>query len=356
MKHICMIVPSFTAKGGITSVVNGYKNSNLEKKFRVSYIETYIEGSKFKKFLYAFKAYLTFLILLIKDKPDLVHIHSSFGASFYRKLPFIYISYLKKICILNHIHGSEIEKLYINANKIKRLLVKDAFSKCDCLIVLSDTWKVKLMNLFPQTSIFVVENFSPYIFNKTHIGHEKTQILFLGFITELKGCFDLPSIVEELTKTTTNFIIKICGVGKEKELKEIIKNKKLTDYFEFLGWIDKKRKEELLENSDIYLLPSYSEGMPMSILEAMGYGLPIIASNVGGIPEIVINNKNGFLTNPGNIKQFADYLIILIMNSNLRYKMGRQSIHLVESKYSLNIHVKKIMKIYNYYLNQERRK
>lgn len=291
------------------------------------------------------------MILLIKDKPDLVHIHSSFGASFYRKLPFIYISYLKKICILNHIHGSEIEKLYINANKIKKLLVKDAFSKCDCLIVLSNTWKVKLKNLFPETSIYVVENFSPYIFNKTHIGHEKTQILFLGFITELKGCFDLPSIVEELTKTTTNFIIKICGVGKEKELKEIIKNKKLTDYFEFLGWIDKKRKEELLEQSDIYLLPSYSEGMPMSILEAMGYGLPIIASNVGGIPEIVIDKKNGLLNTPGNSKQFAESISNLILHSDLRFKMGQESIRLIKSKYSLNIHIEKIMNIYYHFLN-----
>lgn len=89
----------------------------------------------------------------------------------------------------------------------------------------------------------------------------------------------------------------------------------------------------------------------MSILEAMGYGLPIIASNVGGIPEIVIDKKNGLLNTPGNSKQFAESISNLILHSDLRFKMGQESIRLIKSKYSLNIHIEKIMNIYYHFLN-----
>ena len=148
MKKICMIVPSFSAKGGITTVVNGYKDTKLFENYKMNYIETYCDGSKFSKLIKALLAYINFLYVLIIKKPDLVHIHTSFGASFYRKLPFVYLSSWFKIPVISHIHGSEIQKFYINASKFRKEIIDKTFNKYSAVIVLSEEWieKFKVIN------------------------------------------------------------------------------------------------------------------------------------------------------------------------------------------------------------------
>ena len=116
-----MVVPSFSAKGGITSVVAGYKGSQLEKDFDIKYIETYCDGNKLSKVLIVLKAYVSYIWLLLFWHPTIIHIHSSFGGSFYRKLPFIIIgSWLKKP-IVNHIHGSYYNEFYLWNNNVVRV-------------------------------------------------------------------------------------------------------------------------------------------------------------------------------------------------------------------------------------------
>lgn len=116
--HVCMIVPNEAVKGGIASVVNGYRGSALEKRYRITYIESYQNGSKWAKLKKALEGYLAFRRLLRRDRPDLVHVHSSFGPSFYRKMPFIYLSRLAAIPVVNHIHGAEFDRFYERASAV----------------------------------------------------------------------------------------------------------------------------------------------------------------------------------------------------------------------------------------------
>lgn len=128
-----------------------------------------------------------------------------------------------------------------------------------------------------STPTVVVENYSVIhkecLCKKTS---EIKQILFLGFITELKGCFDIPEIVEKVTRQYDKIKVILAGSGEVKKVQEILKKKKLEKYFIFPGWVKKEEKEKLLKTANLFLLPSYTEAMPMSILEAMGYGLPIM--------------------------------------------------------------------------------
>ena len=106
---ICMIVPNSTVKGGIAAVVNGYREHNFGERYRITYVESYCDGSKMRKLLKALGSYFCFLKVIITNRPDLIHIHSSFGPSFYRKMPFIYLGKMFRIPIINHIHGAEFE-------------------------------------------------------------------------------------------------------------------------------------------------------------------------------------------------------------------------------------------------------
>ncbi len=346
-KKVCMVVPSFSAKGGIATVVSGYKGSELEKQYSIKYIESYCDGNKVKKMCKAIGAYFSFLKEMLINKPDLVHIHSSFGGSFYRKLPFVYMANFFNVPVINHIHGSEIASLYINASTKKKQLVEKCFDKCRYLVVLSEEWKNNLDVVKTKTRKIVIENYSTI--HKECLqrkNHQDKIILFLGFITKLKGCFDIPDVAKKVIEQNPNVRFILAGSGEVENLRYIIEEKGISKFFSFPGWVKMEEKEQLLKNSDIFLLPSYTEAMPMSILEAMGYGLPIVATNVGGIPQLVEEGQNGYMAEPGNIDGFVKAILKLISSDELIYDMGRVGIEKAEKNYSLEKHIEKICALY----------
>ena len=156
---ICMIVPDPMVKGGIAAVVNGYRGSTLEKKNEVTYIESYRDGSKWQKLWKALCAYAAFRKAVKRERPDVVHIHSSFGPSFYRKLPFILWSAHRGIPVVNHIHGAEFDTFYENASAGKKKLVGKIYNRCTRLIVLSQEWKNRIGKIVPPEKIDVIENY-----------------------------------------------------------------------------------------------------------------------------------------------------------------------------------------------------
>ena len=132
MKRVCMVVPNKMVKGGIAAVVNGYRGSQLEKDYEITYVESYKDGSRFDKLLKGICGYFHFAYVLMFHKPDVVHIHSSFGPSFYRKMPFIYMASWCKIPIVNHIHGADFNEFYVNASEEKRAKIRKVYSNATC--------------------------------------------------------------------------------------------------------------------------------------------------------------------------------------------------------------------------------
>ena len=102
----------------------------------------------------------------------------------------------------------------------------------------------------------------------------------------------------------------------------------------------------MLREADIFFLPSYNEGMPMSILEAMGYGLPIVSTNVGGISKVVHNGENGYYFNPGDYENFGEVICELLVDSDKYLDMSKKSFQIVYESYSLESHIKKLEAVY----------
>lgn len=115
------------------------------------------------------------------------------------------------------------------------------------------------------------------------------------------------------------------GDGDVVQVNEIIKQNDLENIAVFQGWVNGEKKERLLNMADAYILPSYNEGLPISILEAMSYSLPIISTNVGGIPEILKNGENGFIMSPGDKDAMYRAILELMNNEKLRLDMGKAS-------------------------------
>ena len=139
------------------------------------------------------------------------------------------------------------------------------------------------------------------------------------------------------------------GDGEEADkllLKKKFREKGILDHIKFPGWVRNEEKDALLREADVYFLPSYNEGMPMSILDAMGYGLPIVSTDVGGIPKLVINGKNGNCCKTGDIEAMSESIVELLNNKEWRENAARESVSIIDKQYSLYEHIKRLEALY----------
>ncbi len=350
-KKICMIVQDPKVMGGIAAVTGGYYGSRLERDFDVTYVESYCDGSKWKKLAKALKAYYTFYKLLKNNKPDVVHVHSSFGPSFFRKYPIINMAYKKGIPIINHIHGSALDELYTNAPSWKKHMVEKSYGRCTRLIVLSEDWKKKISAIVSEDKIEVVPNYCKIHSEMTDDGNmdmrfEKKQILYLGRFDELKGVSDIPEIAKKVIKKVPEAVFVAAGTGETEPVIADVNRLGLEKSVLFPGWIRGEEKEKLLRESALFLLPSHMEAMPMSILEAMGYALPIVSTEVGGIPKLVSKDKNGSLYAPKDTDGMSSGIIRYLTDRKAFDSASRSSLEIAESTYSFDMHLNSLEKIY----------
>ena len=352
MIKVCMVVQNPMVKGGIAAVVNGYRGSQFEKDYNIIYVESYKDGCKLTKLFKGICGYIHFAKVLLLERPDLIHIHSSFGPSFYRKMPFIYMASWAKKPIINHIHGADFDDFYVNASEKKRALIKTVYNKCSVLIALSSEWKNHLSQIVPAVKIIIIENYS--ILQKDALEQRLKRncnytVLFLGELGKRKGCYDIPAVLEQVVKEVPNVKFIIGGAGSETDelnIKKLFQEKGVADSVVFSGWVRGKEKDRLLREADVFFLPSYNEGMPMSVLDAMGYGLPVVSTNVGGIPKIVHDGENGYCCEAGDVNAFSRGIITLLKEKALRERSGLNSFDIVEKKYSLKEHFQMLEAIY----------
>ena len=343
---VLMVVPDPMVKGGIAAVVNGYRGSILEKENQITYIESYRDGSKWQKLGKACSAYWQFIKVIRKDRPDVVHIHSSFGPSFYRKMPFILWSARKKIPVVNHIHGAEFDVFYEKASEWKRKLIRKIYNQCSVVIVLSEEWKTRIRQIVPEDKIEIIENYCKMPENIFWEQRNPAQVLFLGELGKRKGCYDIPVIFERTLKEVPDARLVMAGDGEMEQLKQAFDERNILQSVTFPGWVRGEEKEKLLQESAVFLFPSYHEGMPMAVLEAMGYGLGIVTTKVGGIPKLIQDGRNGFCKEAGDVDALTEALLYLLKNEAGRRNMGSAARKLANEKYGLEGHLQKLQKVY----------
>ncbi len=170
-----------------------------------------------------------------------------------------------------------------------------------------------------------------------------TVFLFLGWLEPNKGVHDLLAAAKILANAGLDFRLRIGGSGSQHGLLEkMALDLNLAQQVEFLGWIAGAAKKSVMGDADVLVLPSYSEGMPNSVLEGMAAALPVIATNVGGIPSLVIAGKTGLLVKPGQPQELAVAMQRLIENPEERIKMGLEGAAKVEQEHSVEQAWKKI--------------
>ena len=329
-RKILTVSPEMHEQGGIASVIKTYFDNNLEDG-NVIYLSSYKTKNPLGEFIiFWFK----FLVKLIFNKEiEIVHIHTSSKGSFLRKSMVMNVAkFFKKKTIL-HIHGSEFKVFYDKSPQIIKNHIKKTFDKTDCIIVLSKQWQEIIAQYTDNKNIQIVYN--PIKIHEQN-NLEKPIFLFMGRLGKRKGVFD---IFEAAKNVNSEAIIDLYGDGE-------IDKTTAPENVKIHTWVSGKEKEEIFKNAGTLLLPSYNEGLPISILEAMSYGMPVISTPVGGIVEAVENNVNGFIINCGDTNDLAEKINALC-DKDLRKKMGEESYKIVKEKFDVEIIKQKLKEIYD---------
>jgi len=187
--------------------------------------------------------------------------------------------------------------------------------------------------------------------NNLNKNHGKVEICFLGRLVPIKGIETLIKSLKIVEDRGNIFNCRIVGEGYlEEQLKKLVKKNALKS-IEFVGGSD--MAEEYLIKSDIFVLPSKSENFPLALIEAMLNNNAIIASNVGGIPEIITDNLNGMLFNPYSIEELSNKIELLINNEHLREKFSKKSLEISNTKFSQKNMFKNMLEVYKLYVEEE---
>ena len=324
------------SRGGMSTLSNIYLNSDLAKKYGIIYISTHIDGNKIFKLFQFLKAIFSFFYYLLSHKMRIVHLHSSIGASFYRKSFFILFSKLFRKKVIFHMHGAEFKLFYKKSNVLKKWFIRKIMNKANIIIALSPQWKKDLGRIMGNDEKIKIV-FNPIMlpdYFKKHKKANEARVLFMGRLGRRKGVYDIIKAGEKIAAKNEKVKFILCGDGEVEKVRNLIRRKGLVRYFEIPGWIEDK--ENHFRKADIFLLPSYYEGLPMAILEAMASGLPIISTPVGGIPEAVHDEKNGFLIEPGDVSALQEKILLLAKDHKLRAQMGNQSRKIAEEKFEIS--------------------
>jgi len=346
MRKILTIGPDYrTLKGGVASVLEVY--SKYDKKF--TFLPTYSSENNIINVLkFPINYFKIFFFLLLNPSYKIVHIHGASRISFYRKyFLFLHIKYILGRKVIYHIHGGEYHLFIKESNKLVYKCIKHMLEKSDAIICLSKQWEDFFVKEVNPKAIYILNNTIEMPKLKKIKKSDKLTFLFLGRIGERKGVFDLLSVVTENKAIFQEKIsLVIGGDGDIERLQKDIEKYDLQSIVKYVGWISGEDKYKLLQSSDVYILPSYNEGLPISILEAMSYKMPIISTDVGGISTIVKNNQNGFLITPGNNTDIFNAMQYFLDNPSKITEYGEKSYKLVQDFLPEKV-LKDLYNIYN---------
>lgn len=334
----CRCVPP---RGGIGQVLWSYRNYVFEN---FKFIENSRKSNAFINLFVAFVAMIKMMVKLLIDKEiSIVHIHTASGVSFFRSTIFLKIAKIFRKKVVMHIHGGGFADYYKGHSNF----VTKNLKRCDKIIALSKNWVDFCASIGFES--YCVENViaEPVFRNVRHDDVDVLHMLYLGLIIERKGIYDLLDVIyDHKLEFTGKLMLHIGGNGEVDKLNKMIADKELQDIVTFEGWVDGEKKVRLLNLCDVFILPSYVEGLPLSILEAMAYNMAIISTRVGGIPSLITDKKNGFLFEPGDKYAIFSSVNSLLNDKHLLEKMGKDNGHMIEDYYPRNV-ANKLTEIYN---------
>lgn len=332
--HVHQLSKSLVKRGHEVIVFTPLRDNSKEREI--------IDGIEIRRISYSKLNYKLFYALMKQDF-DIMHAHAIWShvpASFF-------VSKMKKRkTIITPHHTWNFLKRNWSYNLYYHTLWKWMVKNASAVIALNQEEVGNLAMLkVKKEKIRVIPNavdsikFSPLHSDiiRQKYGFEGTIILFVGAISLLKGVHVLLESINNILKSYSDLYLVFIGEVHSNDAEDVtdfIKKNNITNNVLFMGHIPHDELPYFYSSADIFVTPSFSEGMPTALLEAMACGLPCIGTNVGGTKEVIEEMKTGLLVEAGNSEQLAEGIKLLLTDDKLRRKLGDNARRKIIEKYS----------------------
>jgi glycosyltransferase involved in cell wall biosynthesis len=349
-RSVLMVGTDLEGMGGVRAVVSGYVDGGLFARYDCVYVPSHRAGNAWVKILTALRAWGRVALLLRKLDAPLVHVQTASRGSFWRKSVVCLLARAAGRPYLIHLHGGGFARFYEDeSGPLARLFIRRTLAHAALVIALSEQWRERLLRICPTAKVEVLHNavaLPDAAEARRREDHTRT-LLFLGHLLEDKGVYDLVRAFAAVARLLPELQLVLGGIGNIDAVRRLATRLEIQERVSCPGWLGPERKSAALRSSTIFILPSYAEGMPMALLEAMSWGLPVIATPVGGIPQLVEHEVNGLLIAPGDVNGLAAAIQRLLQDPALRERLGSAARTTIEAGFSLDEALAKLSRIYS---------
>ncbi|HEX2297405.1 MAG TPA: glycosyltransferase family 4 protein [Pseudonocardiaceae bacterium] len=339
---------SLNTRGGVSSYVRMLKATPLWQRWDVTHIATHRDGSVPARVLAFVRAALVFLPWVIRGA-DVVHVHMSSYGSFLRKAVICGLARARGLPVVVHVHGSEFSIFYRRSPRPLQWLIRSTLQHAGAVVALGSQWAQQLAEIAPGARISAIPNAVQIAGPMTEPAPgQPVQVVFLGAIGERKGTFTLlevwAKIITELPPGSARLII--AGDQEADRAAATMARLGVAETVQLRSWLSPTEVDELLSASHVLTLPSLNEGQPMAILEAMAHGLCIVASDVGGIPDLIEDGVSGLLVPPADPEALQAALQQVITDPATRSRLGAAALQRARTHFDVDVVWKQIDSLY----------
>lgn len=353
-KSVLMLGTDPRTQGGIAAVIETLRSGGLFEQVPVTFVSTHEDGGRTAKGLRFVRALRSVTGRLVSRRTALVHAHVSSHASFWRKSLLLLIARCFGVPTIFHLHSGGFANWSTQEGMrfaFRRWWVRHTLEASDSVILLTRSWATWASDFAPRSRVTVIGNpvqipaKAPS--SKTRGSRKDAgRVLFLGWIYDFKGVYDLLQAWAIFREQCKGWRLVVGGKGEVDQFIAAAVRFGVRDDLEFLGWVTGKEKVHQLCAADIFVLPSYNEGMPVSLLEAMAFGAAVIATPVGGVPDMMEPNVHGLWVQPGDPSELAERLCELADSSALRERLACAAYTHVATNYAVESSITSLISLY----------
>jgi glycosyltransferase involved in cell wall biosynthesis len=313
--------------GGMPAVVAGLVQSPLADLHDLQVIPTHQRGSLQHRLLVFAKALVALAGFCLRRGDRVVHLHTTVRGSMYRKTICAMLAKALRAPVVLQVHVGEpeLELFRRRVDRVSLAAFRWAFAHADRVLSVGAASAREVEQHYAARDVEVLPNAAPALDTiPTHPVPEpapagQARLLYIGgFHDPVKGGDVLLDALPAIIDRHPGVQVTIAGPG-EPPARLAAVNGRAT----WLGWLDADAKARALREADIFLLPSTSEGLPVALLEAMAYGKPIVATRVGGIPDVLADGSEGVLVTPGDVGALAGAVTALVGDPDRARALGR---------------------------------
>lgn len=323
--RVLQVCPDPEIGGGMAEAMRGLLSSPLADRFRLELLPTYRGPRPLRRAAVFAAALIRLSVWSLRGRGRLVHVHATVRGSAYRKAVCVLLAHLlrRRVVLQVHSGAGDIAAFRSRLGGLRLALIGAALRRADAVLAVSEASAAALREAGADGEIGVVPNAAPQVapFERPEPQGGPVRVAYLGgFANPAKGGDVLVEALARALAGGAPIEVALAGPGEPPPRARALIDSRPE--VRWLGWLDAAAKDELLRDSPVFVMSSRSEGLPMALLEAMAYGMAVVATAAGGIPEVVDDGVDGILVEAGSAEELAEALVDVAADGDLRRRLG----------------------------------